>query len=44
MVSGTSSAHQGFISDVTFTRDSSKLISVDTGHTGAYEVSQSRKI
>ncbi len=35
----TMASHGGFMIQVVFSKDSSKFISVDTGHTGAYQVS-----
>lgn len=35
---GNGATHSGFVDKAVFTADSSKLITIDTGHGGAYEV------
>ena len=35
---GHTASHNGFVDQAAFTRDSTRIITIDTGHTGGYEV------
>ena len=40
VIKTVATGHKGFVDNAAFTADSTRLVSIDTGHTGQYTVSQ----